>query len=258
LLVDSHCHLDRLDEAASGDLQTILSRARSRGIEKFLCIATNLDGFENIKAITKDNPDVFCTAGIHPLQEKQVEMDQQRLLQQASQSKVIAVGETGLDYYYSPDNTTWQQQSLRQHIEVAKEVAKPLIIHSRDAREDTLSILREEGAQQVGGILHCFTESLEMAKAAIDLGFYVSFSGIVTFKTADPLRDVARQLPLDRILVETDCPWLAPVPYRGKENQPAYVVEVAQQMANLFSVSYEEMAERTTENFYRLFPQTRI
>ena len=255
MLVDSHCHLDRIEESSCGDVDTILNRARKRGVEKFLCIATSLEGFDNVKAIADEYSDVFCTAGVHPLKKDPFTVNQDQLLQQAAQKKVIAVGETGLDYYYSPENAEWQKQSLRTHIAVAREVSKPLIIHTRDAREDTMAILKQEKAEQTGGILHCFTESFEMAEAAIDMGFYISFSGILTFKTADLLREIARKLPLDRILVETDSPWLAPVPFRGKENQPAYVIEVAEQLANLLSISYQDLATQTTENFYRLFPQ---
>ena len=255
MLVDSHCHLDRIDQETCGNVETILSRARTRGVEKFLCIATSIDGFDDVKAIADTHSDVFCTAGVHPLKKESFTVDHEQLLHQAAQEKVIAVGETGLDYYYSPENADWQKQSLRTHIAVARELAKPLIIHTRDAREDTLNILKQEKAEQTGGILHCFTESYEMAMSAIDMGFYVSFSGILTFKTADLLRDIATKLPFDRILVETDSPWLAPVPYRGKVNQPAYVIEVAEQLANILNISYEDLAEQTTENFYRLFPQ---
>lgn len=254
MLIDSHCHLDRLNTEISGNTDAVLDRARARGIEKFLCIATNLDDFDQIAAIAAAHDDVYCSAGVHPLQDVEFEVNYQRLLQQASEERVIAVGETGLDYYYSPKNASWQKQSMRLHIRAALEVNKPLIIHSRDARQDTLDLLLEEGAEQVGGILHCFTESLEMAEAAIDLGFYISFSGILTFKNAEQLRHVAKCLPAERILVETDSPWLAPVPHRGKENQPAYVVEVAQQLAEVLGISYTELAEQTTKNFYRLFP----
>ena len=254
MLVDSHCHLDRLDENASGTVEDILQRARNRGVERFLCIATSLDGFDDVNDLAKLYQDVYCTAGVHPLQKDPFSVDFQRLVEQAKQSKVVAVGETGLDYYYSPENSDWQKQSLRLHIQAAREVSKPLIIHTRDAKEDTLAILKEEKAEQVGGVLHCFTESLEMAETAIDMGFYISFSGILTFKTATALREVASRLPIERLLVETDCPWLAPVPYRGKENQPSYVVEVAQQMADLFDLSLTELAKITTQNFYSLFP----
>ncbi|PCJ50532.1 MAG: hypothetical protein COA74_01760 [Gammaproteobacteria bacterium] len=255
MLIDSHCHLDRLNEESSGDTNTILNRARAAGVEKFLCIATNLDGFDAVIDIALEHNDVFCSAGVHPLQKHQVKVDYQRLIQQARHEKVIAVGETGLDYYYSPDNAELQRESLTIHIQAAREVNKPLIIHTRDAQQDTLSIIRQEKAQSVGGILHCFTESFDMAKEAVELGFYISFSGILTFKTAQKLREVAKAIPLDRILVETDCPWLAPVPFRGKENQPAYVVEVAKQLAELHNLSYEDIAQQTTSNFYQLFPQ---
>jgi len=256
VLVDSHCHLDRLDTEQCGDTEAVLQRARDKGVERFLCIATNLDGFEQVCEISRQHADVFCSAGVHPLQNKSFTVDYQRLLEQANSQKVIAVGETGLDYYYSPDNAQWQQESLRLHIQVAREVSKPLIIHTRDAQQDTLNILSEEKAEQVGGILHCFTESIEMATSAIDMGFYISFSGIITFHSADVLRDVARKLPLDRILVETDCPWLAPVPHRGKTNQPAYVRDVAIFLAELLGLSLEQLARLTTDDFYRLFPET--
>ncbi|MCP3675682.1 MAG: TatD family hydrolase [Gammaproteobacteria bacterium] len=254
MLVDSHCHLDRLVENASGTVEDVLQRARNRGVERFLCIATSLDTFKDVNDLAKLYQDVYCTAGVHPLQKDSFSVDFQRLVEQANQPKVVAVGETGLDYYYSPENADWQKQSLRLHIQAAREVSKPLIIHTRDAKEDTLAILKEEKAEQIGGVLHCFTESLEMAEAAIEMGFYISFSGIITFKTATALRDVVARLPIERLLVETDCPWLAPVPYRGKENQPSFVVEVAQQMADIFELSLNELAKITTQNFYSLFP----
>jgi len=187
MLVDSHCHLNRLNYERQGDIQSILDRARKKGIGKFLCIATNLEDHDEIIAMTEQNADVFCTAGVHPLQKNLQPIDYQRLLTQAGDNRVVAIGETGLDYYYSAESADWQKQSFRLHIQVARELAKPLVIHSRDAREDTLSILGEEKAEQVGGILHCFTESYEMAKAAVDMGFYISFSGIITFKTAETL-----------------------------------------------------------------------
>ncbi len=254
MLVDSHCHLNRLDYDVHGDIHIILERARKKHIKQFLCIATSLESFAEVSLLAEQNSDVFCTAGVHPLQKNQDDIDYNLLLEQGCHSKVVAIGETGLDYYYSANNATWQKKALITQISAAKELSKPLIIHSRDAREDTLEILAGEKAEQVGGILHCFTESYAMAKKAIDMGFYISFSGIITFKTADPLRNVARKLPLDRILVETDCPWLAPVPYRGKENQPAYTVEVAKHLAEVLNISYEELCNKTTENFYRLFP----
>ncbi len=252
--IDSHCHLDRLNYDSLGSLKDILARAESKQVEKFLCISTNLDGFDTVSKIAQKYPQVFCSAGVHPLQDEYFKVDAERLLKQAQSERVIAVGETGLDYFYSPENAQWQKEALAVHIEIAKQVNKPLIIHSRDARKDTLELLVAGGASKVGGILHCFTESIEMALAAIDLGFYISFSGILTFKSADSLRDVASQLPLDRILIETDCPWLTPVPFRGKDNQPVHVLEVARVLAEVKGVTLDEIAKATTENFHRLFP----
>ncbi len=254
MLVDSHCHLNRLDYDVHGDIHTILERARKKHIETFLCIATSLESFHEVSLLAEQNSDVFCTAGVHPLQKNPGDIDYNLLLKQGCHSKVVAIGETGLDYYYSADNASWQKKALITQISAAKELSKPLIIHSRNAREDTLEILAAENAEQVGGILHCFTESYTMAKKAIDMGFYISFSGIISFKTADSLREVARKLPTDRILVETDCPWLAPVPYRGKENQPVYTVEVAKHLAEVLNISFEKLCKQTTENYYRLFP----
>ncbi len=254
MLVDSHCHLNRLDANVSGDIGSVLTRARERGVGKFLCIATSLDSFDEIKKLADQHADVYCTAGVHPLQKNQETVEYSRLIKQGSCSQVVAIGETGLDYYYSPDNSDWQKQSFRLQINAAIALAKPLVIHSRDARKDTLEILKTEKAEKVGGILHCFTETYEMAKTAIDMGFYISFSGIITFKTADALRDVVKKLPRDRILIETDCPWLAPVPYRGEENQPAYTVEIARYLAEVLDISYKELSDQTTQNFYQLFP----
>lgn len=253
MFVDSHCHLDRLDQEKVGTVDEVLDSARQRGVEHFLCIATHLDGFERVRSIAEKHTDVHCTAGIHPLQKEVAELDSDRLREQASQAQVVAVGETGLDYYYASETAEAQRQSFIKHVELAVEVDKPLIIHTRDAVKDTLDILTTHGAHQCGGVLHCFTETYDMAASAMDMGFYVSFSGIITFKSAQQLRDTARKIPLDRILIETDCPWLAPVPYRGKENQPAYVVEVAQMLAELHEVSLERVAQQTTENFYRCF-----
>ena len=253
MFVDSHCHLDRLDYDKVGSLDEILESARRRKVQAFLCIATHLDGFQNVADIAEQHADVFCTSGVHPLQKNIANLDSERLLDQASNDLVVAVGETGLDYYYAAETKEAQLKSFAAHIEVAKSVQKPLIIHTRDAPEDTMRLLREHQAHKAGAVMHCFTESLEMAKEAIELGFYISFSGILTFRTAESLRETAKALPLDRILIETDCPWLAPVPYRGRENQPAYVVEVAHQLAEIHDVSVESIAEQTTKNFYNCF-----
>jgi TatD DNase family protein len=257
MLIDSHCHLDRISTEDCGSTDEVLARARAAGVEQFLCIATNLESFERVKGISEQHQDVFCTIGIHPLQENLPETEFEQLVAGADHERVVAIGETGLDYYYAPEQAEWQQQSLRTHIEAAKAVNKPLIIHTRDAREDTLNIFKEQQAEQVGGVLHCFTESKEMAFAAIDMGFYISFSGILTFKSANSLREVAKALPQDRILVETDSPWLAPVPHRGQTNQPVYVKQVAQFLADLRGESFETVSEYTTNNFYQLFPEAK-
>ena len=254
MFVDSHCHLDRLNYEKVGELDSVLDSARKRGIEKFLCIATHLDGYDRINAIADNHHDVILTAGIHPLQKQVANVDELRLRKQVSKERTVAVGETGLDYYYAADTASAQRDSFATHVEVAVELQKPLVIHTRDAVDDTLSILKDNQANKCGGTLHCFTESHAMAEAAMDMGFYISFSGILTFKSAEELRETAKRIPMNRILIETDCPWLAPVPYRGKENQPAYVVEVAQMLSELHNISLEEVAKITTENFYNCFP----
>ncbi|MBD1391034.1 YchF/TatD family DNA exonuclease [Neiella sp. HB171785] len=253
MLVDSHCHLNRLKFKEGETLDDVVQFARSRDIEHMLCVSVTLDEFPSMRDVVAKYDDVSVSCGVHPL-DLDKPYDLTLLQQLAADDDVVAIGETGLDYYYSKDTIALQQQSFRDHIEVAKALNKPLIIHTRDAREDTIAILKEQGADRVGGVMHCFTESLEMAQAAMELGFYISFSGIVTFKNAEELRQVAQAVPLDKILVETDSPYLAPVPYRGKPNQPGYVKEVAEYIATLKGVSYEELAAITTQNFYRLFP----
>ncbi|WP_016956852.1 TatD family hydrolase [Catenovulum agarivorans] len=252
MLVDSHCHLDRLKLEDSQSLEQIITTARERGVEKFLCVSVTLDDFPNMLKTIEPYTDVTVSCGVHPLHnECQYQIADLRKL--ATDKRVVAVGETGLDYYYSNETKAWQQQSFANHCQIAHELDKPLIIHTRDAREDTIAILREHNAEKPRGVLHCFTESLAMAKAAIDMNFMISISGIVTFGNASELRDVVRALPLESLLVETDSPWLAPKPYRGKQNQPAYVREVAQFVADLKGVSLEELARVTTANFYDLF-----
>lgn len=254
MFVDSHCHLDRLEWEKLGlDLDQVLQQARQQQVQHFLCVSVSLDEFESMKAHVSRHADVSLSCGEHPLHTGEW-LDSERLTKLATEANVIAIGETGLDYFYSPDNKITQQQAFCQHIAVARKLAKPLIVHTRDARADTLSILRSEQAIDCGGILHCFTEDWETAKAALDLGFYISFSGIMTFRNADSLRDVVRKMPLDRLLIETDSPYLAPVPYRGKTNQPAYVTAVAAAMATELQMSIEAVASLTTENFFRLFP----
>ncbi|WP_444922716.1 TatD family hydrolase [Microbulbifer sp. DLAB2-AF] len=256
MLVDSHCHLDRLKlDKFDGDLDAVLEFARSRGVGKFLCVGISLENADAVVEIASKYEDVVCSVGIHPLDVESGLAGVDELIAMAERPKVVALGETGLDYYYSTDTKETQQQSFIAHLQAAGQVGLPVIVHTRDAREDTIQLIREYGNPQTAGVLHCFTESWEMAKAALDLNYYISLSGIVTFKNAEDLRDVARKLPLDRLLVETDSPYLAPIPYRGKPNIPAYVREVAEFIAELRGISYEQLAEITTENFLRLFPR---
>ncbi|WP_308367227.1 MULTISPECIES: TatD family hydrolase [unclassified Microbulbifer] len=254
MLVDSHCHLDRLKlDKFDGDLDAVLQLARSRGVGKFLCVGISLENVDRVVDIAGRHEDVVCSVGVHPLDVDSGLADVDKLLELAQKPKVVALGETGLDYYYSTDTKEIQQQSFTTHLQAAGRAQLPVIVHTRDAREDTIELIREHGSPEHAGVLHCFTESWEMAKAALDLNYYISLSGIVTFKNAGELRDVAQKLPLDRLLVETDSPYLAPIPYRGKPNIPAYVREVAEFIAELRGIPYEQLAEITTENFHRLF-----
>lgn len=252
MFIDSHCHLDRLDLAALGtDLEGALATARARGVDHFLCIGVDLESLPAVLAVAEAHGDVSASVGVHPLHLDALEPEIERLVELAAHPRVVAIGETGLDYHYDQEKPEDQQRRFRKHIEAARRCGKPLVVHTRAARADTLRLLREEGATT--GVLHCFTEDWETAKAALDLGFYISFSGIVTFGNAAELREVARRVPADRLLIETDSPWLAPAPYRGKTNQPAYVVEVAGALASLRGISPEALGDQTSENFRRLF-----
>jgi TatD DNase family protein len=255
MLVDSHCHLDRLDLTEhQGSLDAALEAARARGVGHFLCIGVSAQNAAAVKSLAERYNDVDCSVGIHPLDLSPGEtpaMDW--LLRELDHPKVVAIGETGLDYHYEPEAAELQQASFRLHLQAAAQTGKPVIVHTRGARADTLALLREASLPQAG-VLHCFTEDWDMAKAALDLGFYISLSGIVTFRNADALRDVARQVPADRLLVETDSPYLAPIPHRGKPNLPQYVREVAEFLAMVRGESFEQLAEQTTANFKRLFP----
>jgi len=254
LFIDSHCHLDRLDLAGfDHNLDNVLQAAKDAKVTELLCVSVTLQDFESMVEKTKKYNNVTLSCGTHPLNQED-KVDEEKLLTLAQHPNVIAVGETGLDYFYAPETKELQLDSFVKHVRVAKKLNKPLIIHTRDAQEDTLAILRDEGAAQVGGILHCFTESWEMAEQAIAMGFYISFSGIVTFKNASALREVAKKVPDNRFLIETDAPYLAPVPHRGKQNQPAYVVEVAKHLASIRGQSLETIAKLSTDNFKRLFP----
>lgn len=251
MYVDSHCHLDRLDKTPE-ELAQVIEFAKSRKVEHFLCVAVSVKEFPEMLTKIRHLANVSVSCGVHPLYQEDA-CSYQELLDMASRKEVVAIGETGLDYFYSAETKEVQLTSFVDHIKVANQLNKPLIIHTRDAREDTIRLLRQHKSEKVKGVLHCFTESLEMANQAIELGFYISISGIVTFKSASELQQVVKAIPLDRLLIETDSPWLAPVPYRGKQNQPGYVVEVAEFIAQLKEISVEQLAKQTTENFYRLF-----
>ena len=253
MIIDSHCHLDKLSyEKNNTTLDNVVQNALNNGVSHILSVCVKLDEFEEMLNMIKNYDNIFASCGVHPLDITD-SIDTDLLFKFASNDKVIAIGETGLDYYYDKTNNFMQQDSFRKHIDIAKKIRKPLIIHTRSARKDTIDILINEKSDDIGGVLHCFTESYEMAKKAIDLGFYISISGIVTFKKAHELQDVVKKLPLDRLLVETDSPYLAPVPHRGKENQPAYVRHVAECIATLKNISFDEVAEVTTRNFNNLF-----
>ena len=255
MLVDSHCHLDFPDLA--DNLPHVLESMQGNDVGCAVCIGVTLEDFPRIRTLAESNPRIFASVGVHPETTDVQEPTMADLVTLAQHPKVIAIGETGLDYYWQKDAPEWQRDRFRVHIRAALEAGKPLVIHNRDATADTLRVMAEERAGQVGGILHCFTESWEVAEATLELGFHISLSGIVTFKNALIVKEVARRIPLDRLLIETDAPYLAPVPYRGKLNQPAYVRHVAEEIARLRGISFEEVASATTENFLRLFPQTR-
>lgn len=255
MLVDSHCHLDFPDLA--NRLPDVLLRMQQNQVALAVCIGVNLEDFPNVLALAEQEPRLFATVGVHPEYTDVEEPDEHRLVELASHPKVIAIGETGLDYYWQKDQPEWQRDRFRTHIRAAKRCGKPLVVHTRDSSIDTLRVLQEEGADSVGGVMHCFTENWEVAQQALDLGFYISFSGIVTFKNALQVKEVAQKCPLDRLLVETDSPYLAPVPYRGKPNEPAYVRYVAEEIARLRGLSFEELAAATTDNFFRLFKNAR-
>ncbi|MBU2892588.1 YchF/TatD family DNA exonuclease [Colwellia sp. D2M02] len=256
MFIDSHCHLDRLDLSLyNNNLDNVLLNATQAGVSKLLCVSVTLSSFSDMAEKTAHYDNVLLTCGAHPLNQEDA-IDTEQLLSLSTNDRVIAIGETGLDYHYAPETKALQIDSFRKHIQVAKKLGKPLIIHTRAAQEDTLAIMREEGADEVGGILHCFTESWDMAEQALALGFYISFSGIVTFKNATELREVAALVPDDKFLIETDSPYLAPVPYRGKENQPAFVVEVANHLASIRGQSVKTIAKLSSDNFNRLFSLT--
>jgi len=256
MLVDSHCHLDRLDLSSfAGSMDAVLAAAAHQDIGHFLCVSINLEDYPAMLKIAETHEQVSASVGVHPNEQGGHDPGIDELAELAQHPGIIAIGETGLDYFRSEGNLDWQRDRFRRHIAAARQSRKPLIIHSRDAREDTLAMLEEEQAGEVGGVMHCFTGDWDMAQRAMDLNFYISFSGIVTFRSAHELQEVALKIPAERMLVETDCPYLAPVPHRGKPNQPAFVRHVAEFIAELRGDSYEHIAEATTRNFESLFRQ---
>ena len=251
MFIDSHCHLNFPELVEN--LDELLGNMCRNKVSHALCVGVNLENFPQIRLLAEQHEQIYASVGVHPDYELDAEPTQEQLVLMAQHPKVIAIGETGLDYFRLKGDLEWQRERFRTHIRAAKLCSKPLIIHTREAAQDTLRIMAEEGAEQVGGVMHCFTESLEVARAAIEMNFYISFSGIVTFKKAASIKDVARQIPLDRILIETDAPYLAPVPFRGKLNQPAYVKHVAEEIATLRGIPLAEVGRATSENFRRLF-----
>lgn len=254
MLIDSHCHLDRLDLAPyGGDFNRFVMETEDLGVGHMLCVSISMEKWPGMVQLVEPFANISASVGVHPNEQNCHEPSVQELTERASHPKVVAIGETGLDYFRSEGDLAWQHARFRTHIRAAKQAGKPLIIHTRDAREDTLRILREEGADAVGGVLHCFTEDWETARQALELNFYISFSGIVTFKNAAQIQEAARKVPDDRYLVETDSPYLAPIPHRGKPNYPRHVRHVAQFVADLRGVPLATVADQSTRNYGALF-----
>jgi TatD DNase family protein len=251
VLVDSHCHIN-FPELAD-DLDGVIARMRDSGVLRALCVSVNLEDLPGVLSLAAQHESIYASVGVHPDHEGGEEPTVARLCDLAATPKVVAIGETGLDYYRQTGDTEWQRARFRTHIRAARASGKPLIVHTRSAAQDTIRVMREEGANAVGGVMHCFTESWEVAEQALGLNFHISFSGIVTFKNAVEIKDVARRVPLDRMLIETDSPYLAPTPFRGKRNEPSYVRFVAEEIARLRDIPVEEVAHRTSANFAALF-----
>ena len=251
MYIDSHCHINF--PGLGDQIDDVLSAMKLNGVSHALCVSVNLPDFPQVRALAERHENVFASVGVHPDYEGEQEPSVDELTKLADHPKVVAIGETGLDYYRLTGDLEWQRERFRMHIRAAKNCAKPLIIHTREAAADTLRVMAEEGADQPGGVMHCFTESWEVAQRAMEMNFFISFSGIVTFKSATALKEVAKSVPLERMLIETDSPYLAPVPHRGATNQPAYVKHVAEEIARLRGISVEEVAEATSRNFFSLF-----
>jgi len=258
VLVDSHCHLDCIDLTDfDNSFDQLIQHTHESGVEHMLCVSINLKKYPDMLEKVRAYPNISVSAGLHPMADESDAFSIEDLSGLAQDEKVVAIGETGLDYYYHKDNPRWQQDRFRAHIQVANQVDKPIIVHTRDAGEDTLKILREENAGSCGGVIHCFTETQDFADEAMAMGLMISISGIVTFRNADALREIAKTIPDDRLLIETDSPYLAPIPHRGKQNQPAYVQHVAETLAEIRNTSVEAIAEISRDNFYRLFDVAR-
>ncbi len=255
MLIDSHCHLNFPDLA--GRIDEVKASMREKGVERAVVISVNVPDYPAVKALALAHEEFWATVGVHPDVEDGPDMDEDFLVAEAAHPKIIGIGETGLDYHWCKGDLEWQRERFRRHIRAARRAGVPLVIHTREAADDTLAVMREAGADAAGGVMHCFTENWDVARAALDLGFYLSFSGILTFKNARQVQEVAAKAPLDRILVETDSPYLAPVPYRGKQNEPAYTRFVAEYLATLRGLSYDEVAAMTSANFFRLFRKAR-
>jgi TatD DNase family protein len=251
MYIDSHCHINFPE--LSSRLPEIFGKMAENRVTHALCVSVNMPEFPEVLALAEKYPHIYASVGVHPDYEEAPELGLEELVRLADHPKIVAIGETGLDYYRLEGDLEWQRERFRTHIRAARATGKPLIIHTRSAAEDTIRIMGEEGADGAGGVMHCFTESLQVAEAAMDMGFYISFSGIVTFKSAKELQAVARAVPLERMLIETDAPYLAPVPHRGKLNEPGFVKHVAEFLATLKEIPLERVARQTTDNFFRLF-----
>ena len=252
-IIDSHCHIDRVDlDQFGGSMESMLAHAKDLSVEEFLCVCIDLEHFDDVFSLAKSHQQIYASVGVHPVEQEGKDPSVEELLALADHEKIIAIGETGLDYFHvKKDTADWQRERFRRHIAASNQSGKPMIIHTRDAKADTIEIMQQEQAQ--AGVMHCFSEDWETAKAALDLGFYISFSGIITFKSAADLREVAKKVPADRLLVETDSPYLTPVPYRGRANSPAYTYYVAEKLAEIRGVSVDNIAQQTTQNFNDLF-----
>ncbi|MEJ2453590.1 MAG: TatD family hydrolase [Candidatus Thiodiazotropha sp.] len=256
MLVDSHCHLDRVALDHYDDrFDQFIDKTLQSGVGRMLCVSIDLESWPAMARLVEPYPEISISVGVHPNDKERREPSVEELLELSGSPQVVAIGETGLDYFHGEGDLGWQRDRFRRHIRAAAAARLPLIIHTRQAKSDTIGIMREEGAAEAGGVMHCFTEDWEMAQEALELGFYISFSGIITFKNAADLREVVKQVPMERMLIETDSPYLAPVPFRGKPNQPIYVEKVAECVAELKGLTQQAVAEQTAENYFRCFPR---